>query len=59
MANILFVTADLGGNVPPAIGIAAELRRRGHRVCFLGHEQQLGGPWGYSLSVRGVHTKAC
>ena len=40
MANILFVTADLGGNVPPAIGIAAELRRRGHRVRFLGHEQQ-------------------
>ncbi len=46
MANVLFVTGDLGGNLPPAIGIATELRRRGHRVRFLGHEQQwevLGG----------------
>lgn len=40
MSNLLFVTADAGGNVPPATGIAAELLRRGHRVRFLGHEAQ-------------------
>ena len=37
MAEILFVTWDGGGNVPPALGIAAELQRRGHEVRFLGH----------------------
>jgi UDP:flavonoid glycosyltransferase YjiC (YdhE family) len=40
MANILFVTWDGGGNLPPALGIAAELQRRGDAVRFLGHEQQ-------------------
>jgi UDP:flavonoid glycosyltransferase YjiC (YdhE family) len=40
MAEILFVTWDGGGNVPPAVGIAAELQRRGHHVRFLGHETQ-------------------
>jgi UDP:flavonoid glycosyltransferase YjiC (YdhE family) len=40
MANVLFVTWDGGGNVPPTLGIAAELRRRGHAVRFLGHAQQ-------------------
>ncbi len=40
MAEILFVTWDGGGNVPPALGIAAELQRRGHGVRFLGHETQ-------------------
>lgn len=40
MARVLFVTWDGGGNVPPALGIAVELRRRGHRVRFLGHAQQ-------------------
>jgi hypothetical protein len=29
MASILFVTWDGGGNLPPALGIAAELRERG------------------------------
>ena len=42
MANILFVTWDGGGNVPPALGIAAELQRRGDTVRFLGQEQQRG-----------------
>ena len=32
MSTVLLVTLDLGGNIPPAIGIAAELARRGHRV---------------------------
>ncbi len=40
MANILFVTWDGGGNLPPALGIAAELRDRGEQVRFLGHQQQ-------------------
>ncbi len=40
MAEILFVTWDGGGNVPPALGIAAELQRRGHVVRFLGHARQ-------------------
>jgi UDP:flavonoid glycosyltransferase YjiC (YdhE family) len=41
MADILFVTWDGGGNVPPALGIAHELQARGHTVRFLGHEAQL------------------
>jgi UDP:flavonoid glycosyltransferase YjiC (YdhE family) len=40
MAEILFVTWDGGGNVPPAVTIAEELRRRGHGVRFLGHRSQ-------------------
>ena len=39
-AEILFVTWDGGGNVPPALGIAAELAARGHRTRFLGHRSQ-------------------
>ncbi|MDZ5623638.1 glycosyltransferase [Nocardioides sp. HM23] len=38
MSHFLFLTWDGGGNVPPAIGIATELRARGHSVRFLGHE---------------------
>ncbi len=40
MADVLFVTWDGGGNVPPALGLAAELQHRGHTVRFLGHAQQ-------------------
>jgi UDP:flavonoid glycosyltransferase YjiC (YdhE family) len=40
MTSYLFVTWDGGGNVPPALGIAAELQRRGNRVRVLGHTQQ-------------------
>jgi UDP:flavonoid glycosyltransferase YjiC (YdhE family) len=40
MAEILFVTWDGGGNVPPALGIAAELKSRGHGVRVLGHARQ-------------------
>ena len=40
MADILFVTWDGGGAVPPAIGIARELQARGHAVRFGGHEVQ-------------------
>ena len=40
MAEILFVTWDGGGNVPPALGIATKLKARGHSVRFLGHARQ-------------------
>jgi UDP:flavonoid glycosyltransferase YjiC (YdhE family) len=40
MSHVLFVTWDGGGNVPPALEIAAELQRRGDTVRFLGHPQQ-------------------
>ena len=40
MSDILFVTWDGGGNVGPALGIAAELTRRQHTVRVLGHPQQ-------------------
>ena len=43
MSEILFVTWDGGGNVPPAVGIAQELVARGHRVRFLGHPRQADG----------------
>ncbi|HEY4278350.1 MAG TPA: nucleotide disphospho-sugar-binding domain-containing protein [Conexibacter sp.] len=36
----LMVTWDGGGNLPPALGIARELQRRGDRVRVLGHEIQ-------------------
>ncbi|MEV4410822.1 glycosyltransferase [Catellatospora sp. NPDC049609] len=40
MPTFLFTTWDGGGNVPPVLGIAARLRRRGHLVRVLGHPQQ-------------------
>ena len=41
MADILFVTWDGGGNVPPAAGASPrELQARGHAVRFLGHAAQ-------------------
>lgn len=40
MAEILLVTWDGGGNVPPTLGIAAELAARGHAVRLLGHARQ-------------------
>jgi UDP:flavonoid glycosyltransferase YjiC (YdhE family) len=40
MARILVVTWDGGGNLPPMLGIASELRGRNHEVLVLGHTQQ-------------------
>ncbi|MDX6357032.1 MAG: hypothetical protein QOH37_86 [Nocardioidaceae bacterium] len=51
MAEILFVTWDGGGNVPPALGIAAELQSRGHGVRVLGHASQQD-----SLAVAGYEV---
>src|SRR4051812_27678321 len=49
MANILFLTLDAGGNVPPALAIAGELTRRGHRVRFLAAPSQVP-----RLAARGI-----
>ena len=38
--NVLFVTFDGSGNLPPTLGLARELSRRGDTVRFLGHEAQ-------------------
>jgi UDP:flavonoid glycosyltransferase YjiC (YdhE family) len=40
MSDVLFVTWDGGGNLPPALGIARELLRRGDVPRFLGHSTQ-------------------
>jgi UDP:flavonoid glycosyltransferase YjiC (YdhE family) len=40
MTRILFATWDGGGNVPPVLGIASELQRRGHTVRVIGHGGQ-------------------
>ncbi|WP_448809510.1 glycosyltransferase [Agromyces bauzanensis] len=40
MSTYAFVTVDGGGNTPPTLAIAAELRRRGHEVHVLGQERQ-------------------
>ena len=36
MPHFLFITWHGGGNDPPAISIAQELKTRGHRVTFAG-----------------------
>jgi UDP:flavonoid glycosyltransferase YjiC (YdhE family) len=38
--DALIVTVDAGGNLPPALGIAREIVRRGGSARFLGHEPQ-------------------
>jgi len=40
MASVQFVTWDGGGNLPPDLGIARELHRRGHAVRVIGEESQ-------------------
>jgi MGT family glycosyltransferase len=40
MTRFAFATWDGGGNVSPAIGVAQELRLRGHDVVFAGYETQ-------------------
>lgn len=43
--DVLFISGDIGGNVPPTLGIAAELGRRGHRVTVAGIRERPGGGW--------------
>lgn len=40
MARFTLFTFDGGGNQPPLIGIAAELRNHGHAVRVAGYESQ-------------------
>jgi UDP:flavonoid glycosyltransferase YjiC (YdhE family) len=40
MTGVLFVTVDAGGNLPPALALAAETARRGWQVRFLGSRLQ-------------------
>lgn len=40
MSKILFVTWPGGGNQPPAIGLAQQLRRDGHETLFAGYTDQ-------------------
>lgn len=42
MSELLFVTWDGGGNVPPLLALAGELRARGHGVRVMGHPRQAG-----------------
>lgn len=49
MSRILFVTWDGGGNVPPLLGIASEVQRRGHAVRVVGHAGQAGTVTGAGL----------
>ena len=56
MSNVLFVTWDGGGNVPPALGIAAELQQRGHRVRVMGHPTQDAHVTGMGLDFTAFHT---
>jgi MGT family glycosyltransferase len=59
VAGLLFVTWDGGGNLPPALGIARELHRRGHAILVIGEESQRSAvssvglsftPWSHPLS---------
>lgn len=56
MSDYVFVTWDGGGNLPPAIRIAGELQRRGHRVRFLGHASQQQAVTTAGLSFRTYPT---
>jgi UDP:flavonoid glycosyltransferase YjiC (YdhE family) len=42
MAKILWFNWSGGGNLPPSLGIARELTRRGHSVAFAGRPEMVG-----------------
>ena len=54
MSTITVVTVDAGGNVPPALRIAGELARRGHRVEVLGHARQADAITSVGLGFRSL-----
>ena len=58
MAEIVVVTWDGGGNVPPALAIARELAARGHGVRVLGHRSQRRRPRGGRLRGRPAGREA-
>jgi UDP:flavonoid glycosyltransferase YjiC (YdhE family) len=43
--DVLFISGDIGGNVPPTLGIAGELARRGNRVVVAGIRARAGDRW--------------
>jgi len=43
--EILFVSGDVGGNVPPTMALAGELARRGHHVSVAGLGPRSGDRW--------------
>ncbi len=53
--DALFVTVDAGGNLPPALGIAQEIVRRGGSVRFLGHEPQRAAVTRAGFRFEAVH----
>lgn len=57
-SEILVVTWDGGGNVPPALLIAIELHRRGHGVRVLGHPALRGTVTAAGLAFRPYPTAA-
>jgi UDP:flavonoid glycosyltransferase YjiC (YdhE family) len=56
MATILFATWDGGGNVPPLLGIATELQRRGHSASVIGHAGQAASVDAAGLPFRAYPT---
>lgn len=56
MKNVLFITWDGGGNVPPALGIATELQSRGHHVRVMGHPAQRQQVKAVGLDCTAFHT---
>jgi UDP:flavonoid glycosyltransferase YjiC (YdhE family) len=50
------VTVDGGGNLPPALGIAREIVRRGGTARFLGHEPQRRAVEGAGFRFTAVHA---
>lgn len=58
MTRILIATWDGGGNVPPALNLAAELRHRGHAVRVIGHPGQQAAVAERGLEFRPFPTAA-
>lgn len=69
MSEIVFVTWDGGGNVPPALALAGALADRGHAVRFVGHAAQrdrlnaagfevIDAPRARRFSAAGPHSTA-
>lgn len=43
--EVLFISGDVGGNVPPTLAIAGELAHRGHSVAIAGLKSRAGDSW--------------
>jgi UDP:flavonoid glycosyltransferase YjiC (YdhE family) len=56
VSDVLFITWDGGGNVPPALGIAAALQDRDHAVRVMGHPAQDRQVKAAGLDFTAFHT---